>query len=59
MAKYRVTGPKSYLGHAPDSVFETNLDADQEARAIARGAIEKVRAYTKAAEVKDKDADRD
>lgn len=42
MKTYRVTGPHPYLGNAPGSTFEARIPRDQEARAVARGAIVRV-----------------
>ena len=51
MAKqtYKV-GPKEYLGHAPGSVVELDLPADQEARALEAGHLAKSTAAPKQAE---------
>ena len=46
MSVYRVTGPRAYRGHEPQTVFEASLDANAEARAIGRGAIQLVKSST-------------
>ena len=43
MGEYRVTGTREYRGHAPGEVFEQNIPAGPEQRAIARGDIELLR----------------
>lgn len=47
MTKYRVTGDRAVLGHAPGSVFEADLDSDLEQRLLARGALAKTRSDAK------------
>jgi hypothetical protein len=37
--KYEVTGRRSYLGHAPGSVFEAVLPEGQEKRALEAGVL--------------------
>ena len=51
MAKqvYKVTGSREYLGHAPGSVFEVELEPESEARALAAGHITKSTAAPKEA----------
>lgn len=39
MTVYKVTGRLAYRGHQPGTVFETTLDPNAEARAIARRNI--------------------
>lgn len=52
MAKqtYKVVGPREYLGHAPGSVFEDELEPESEARAIAAGHIAVSKAQPKEVE---------
>lgn len=42
MPRYKVCGSSPFNGHEPGSTFSDEIPADQEARAIARGSIEKV-----------------
>ena len=37
--RYQVTGIQSVLGHAPGSIFETDIEPAQEARLLASGAL--------------------
>ena len=39
MKIYEVTGPLAYMDYQPGETFEADLDPDQEARALERGAI--------------------
>lgn len=41
--RYQVTGTHPFLGHPPGSTFEAELPPDQEARAVTRGSIRRVR----------------
>jgi hypothetical protein len=41
MSKYVVSGPVAFMGHSPGETFEADLDAELEARALARGSIKK------------------
>ena len=52
MAKqsYKVVGTREYLGHAPGSVFEADIEPESEARAIAAGHITKSTAAAKEAD---------
>ncbi len=52
MAKqtYKVVGTSEYLGHAPGSVFEAELEPESEARALAVGHIAKSSAAPKEAD---------
>lgn len=36
---YEVSGPTSFLGHAPGETFTASLDPDLERRALGRGSI--------------------
>jgi len=47
---YKVVGTREYLGHAPGSVFEADIEPESEARAIAAGHIAKSTAATKEAD---------
>jgi hypothetical protein len=38
--RYKVTGPRPVLDHAPDEEFEADLNADVEADLVAGGRIE-------------------
>ena len=40
MTVYLVSGTRAYLEYAPGSTFEAVMPAAQEARAVARGALE-------------------
>jgi len=41
-ARYRVTGPNAFQGHAPGETFTDDLDPGLEVRAISRGSIVRV-----------------
>ena len=43
LGEYRVTGTREYRGHKPGEVFEQNIPAGAEQRAVARGDIEVLR----------------
>jgi hypothetical protein len=40
---YEVTGQTPFGGHQPGSTFTADLDPEQEARAVERGAIKPVK----------------
>ncbi len=52
MAKqsYKVSGTREYMGHAPGSVFEADLEPESEARAVAAGHIQRSTAAVKEAD---------
>lgn len=47
MTTYKVTGGTPFMEHEPGEEFDAELDPDQEARAVARGSIEAIKAGTK------------
>ncbi len=47
---YKVVGTSEYLGHAPGSVFEADIEPESEARALAAGHIAKSTASPKEAD---------
>jgi hypothetical protein len=51
--KYRVSGPAKVKEHAPGSVFSADFDEAKEARLIAAGLIERVRANARTREADD------
>lgn len=59
MTVYRVTGATPFRGVKPGETFEAELDPEQEARAVARGQIRKLRTPKPKEEEVDGDAEED
>jgi len=50
---YEVTGATPFDGHQPGETFDADLDPEQEARAVERGAIKPVKGAKTKGEVSD------